>query len=117
MRKWMAAAAAAGTMTLAGFGHGAELEIEQCSFPEPPVVPDGATATEAEMGQAGAEVREFVAGIQSSLECLSEAEKSLGEEITQEQQAQLVTVYNSGVDQMNAVANNYNEQVKAYKAR
>jgi hypothetical protein len=117
MRRWMVAAVTAGTMSLAGFGHGAELEIEQCSFPEPPVVPDGATATEAEMGQAGAAVREFVSGIQSSLECLGEAEKSMGEEITEEQQAQLVTVYNNGVDQMNAVANNYNEQVKTFKAR
>lgn len=117
MRRWMVAAVAAGAVSWAGLGHGAELEIEQCSFPQAPAVPDGATATEAEMGQAGAEVREFVAAIQSSLECLGEAEKSLGDEITEEQQAELVTVYNSGVDQMNAVANEYNEQVKVFKGR
>jgi len=99
----------------AGALQAAELDIEHCKFPEPPVVPEGAEATEAEMGQAGADVREFVANIQSSLECLTEAEQAMGEDITEEQQAQLVAVYNNGVDQMNSVAQNYNAQVRAYK--
>lgn len=37
----------------AGALQAAELDIEHCKFPEPPVVPEGAEATEAEMGQAG----------------------------------------------------------------
>lgn len=114
MRKRMLAVLA---LVLAGTSHAAELKIDHCSFPEAPPVPDGATATESEMGQAGADVREYVAGIKTSLDCLAAVEKSMAEEITEEQQAQLVTVYNSGVDQMNAVANKYNEQVKVFKAR
>lgn len=114
MPRWMLAASLA---LLTSMAQAAELEIDHCRFPDPPNVPDGATATEAEMGQAGADVREFVAGIQSSLDCLSEVEKSLGEEITPEQQAQLVTVYNNGVDQMNALADRYNEQVKVFRER
>jgi hypothetical protein len=101
----------------AGAVQAAELAIDHCKFPEPPTVPEGAEATEAEMGQAGADVRDFVANIQSSLECLTEAEQALGEEITEEQQAQLVTIYNNGVDQMNSVAQNYNAQVRAFKER
>jgi triphosphoribosyl-dephospho-CoA synthetase len=69
------------------------------------------------MGQAGAAVREFVAGIQSSLECLTAAEESMGEDITEEQQVMLVAIYNKGVDEMNAVAANYNEQVRAFKSQ
>lgn len=104
-------------LALAGVVQAAELEISHCKFPAPPTVPEGSAATEAEMGEAGAAVREFVAGVQSSLACLTEAEKSMGAEITEEQQAQLVTIYNNGVDQMNAVAQNYNEQVRAFKAQ
>lgn len=114
MPRWILAASLA---MLAGMAQAAELEIDHCSFPEPPTVPDGATASEEEMGLAGARVREFVAGVQTSLECLSAAEQSLGEEITPEQQAQLVTVYNNGVDQMNAIAEKYNEQVKVFRER
>lgn len=114
MRKWMVAAVAVVGGALAQ-AESAELDIAQCKFPEPPSIPDGSAASESEMGQAGAEVREFVANVQSSLECLAAAEESAGEEITEEQQAQLVAVYNTGVDQMNAVAAEYNEQVRAFK--
>lgn len=114
MRNVLIAAAA---LLAAGALQAAELELSQCAFPEAPSVPDGSTASEAELGQAGADVRDYVAGVQSSLECLTSLEDSLGEEITEEQQAQLVTLYNAGVDEMNSVAENYNEQVRAFKSR
>ncbi|MDZ7668233.1 MAG: hypothetical protein U5Q16_02020 [Gammaproteobacteria bacterium] len=104
-------------LLLAGAAQAAEMDISHCKFPEPPVVPEGAEATETEMGEAGVAVREFVSGIQSSLECLTAVETSLGEEITEEQQAELVAVYNNGVDQMQSVAENYNAQVRAFKDR
>lgn len=107
----------AGLLLWAGALNAAEMNIDHCRFPEAPTVPDGATASEAAMGQAGTDVREFVAGIQSSLQCLTEVEQSLGEEITEEQQDQLVAIYNNGVDQMNAIANAYNAAVRAYKER
>ena len=112
MHKWMLAAS---FLLAAALARGAELDVSHCRFPEPPSIPDGATASESEMGQAGADVRDFVADIQSSLECLTDTEQSMGEEISEEQQAQLVAIYNNGVDQMNAVAAKYNEQVRAYK--
>lgn len=114
MRKLMVAAIAA---LAAGLVQAAELEVSQCRFPDAPQIPAGVSATEADMAQAGSDVREFVSAIQSSLECLSTAEESMGEEITEDQQAQLVAIYNNGVDQMNAVAENYNEQVRAFKER
>ena len=108
---WLAASGAAGEAA------SAELEVGHCKFPDPPTVPDGAQATESEMGQAGVAVREFVSAVQSSLQCLTEAEQAMGDEITEEQQAQLVAIYNNGVDQMNSVAQNYNAQVRAFKER
>ncbi len=92
-------------------------KMAKCKYPEPPKVPDGATASEAAMGQAGAQVRDYVAGVQSSLQCLSEVEKSMGDDITDDQEATIVAVYNNGVDQMNAIAQEYNKQVRAFKSR
>ena len=112
MRKWMVAAMA---VMAASMAQAAEMDASHCKYPEAPAVPDGATATEAEMGQAGAAVRQFVADVESSLQCLTGVEESLGNEITEEQQAALVGVYNQGVDQMNAVVENYNQQVKAFR--
>jgi hypothetical protein len=108
---------AGGLLMLAGVAGAAELNISHCEFPQPPVVPNGETATEEEMGQAGVDVREYVGAVQSSLECLAMAERAVQDELTDEQQAQLVGLYNSGVDQMNEVADEYNEQVREYLAR
>jgi hypothetical protein len=109
--------AAAALLVYAGALSATEMDLDRCDFPGVPSVPDGATASEEALGRAGTEVREFVAGIQSALECLTEVEKSLGDEITVAQQAELVGRYNSGVDQMNAVATAYNAAVRAYRER
>ncbi|MFW6093960.1 MAG: hypothetical protein ACODAC_08310 [Pseudomonadota bacterium] len=99
----------------AGAAHAAELDTSRCAFPEAPEVPDGAEASEEEMGAAGAAVKEYVEGVQASLQCLAEVEQSMGEDITEEQQGELVDTYNDGVERMNAVADRYNEQVRVYK--
>ena len=100
-----------------GAAHAAELDLSGCEYPEPPQVPDGASASAEEMGVAGAAVRDFVGAVESSLECLVAEEQSLGEEITDEQKATIAAIYNNGVDQMEAVAESYNEQVRLYKTR
>jgi hypothetical protein len=104
-------------LVLAGTAGAAELDVSRCKMPEPPAVPDGQTASEAEMGEASTDVREYIVGVQSSLECLAQVEQSMGEEISEEQSGVLVTLYNAGVDQMEAVAENYNAQVREFKAR
>ncbi len=92
-------------------------QMSKCKYPDPPKMPDGSKATESEMGQAGADVRDYIAGVQSSLQCLSAIEKSLGDNITKDEEKTLVGTYNKGVDQMNTVADEYNKQVRAFKAR
>jgi hypothetical protein len=104
-------------LVLTGAAGAAEMDVSQCRMPEAPVVPDGQTASEAEMGQAGAEVRDYLAGVQTSLECLAQVQASLGDEITEEQSGLLVALHNAGIDEMEALAGNYNEQVREYKAR
>lgn len=104
-------------LVLAGAAGAAEMDVMKCAMPEQPTVPDGQTASEDAMSEASTSVRDYLAGVQTSLECLGQVEASLAEEITAEQKVQLVTLYNAGVDQMQALAASYNEQVREYKAR
>lgn len=97
--------------------HGAELDLSECQFPQAPMIPDGVTATEEELGVAGGAVREYVADGNAALECLQHVETSMGSKITEEQRGTIVTRYNTVVDEMNAVAERYNAQVRAYKSR
>jgi len=102
---------------LAGTVQAAELDMSSCVFPEEPVVPNGATASEEEMGEASQAVRAYVTDVQDALECLTTVEQNLGDDITDEQRTNMVSAYNQGVDRMNAAANSFNEEVRAFKAR
>jgi len=102
---------------LAGTSQADELDMSSCVFPDQPTVPSGATASEAEMADASKAVRAYVADVQNALDCLTTVEKGLGEGMTDEQRTQMVSTYNEHVDQMNAVAQSFNEEVRAYKAR
>jgi hypothetical protein len=90
---------------------------EQCTQPEAPTVPDGNTAEESVLAEAGAEVRQFVSDTQSFLACLEQKEASYGEEITDAEQAVVNAIYNNSVEAMQAAADAYNEAVRAFKAR
>ncbi len=81
----------------------------------PPGVPDGAIAPEEELQQASGEVQNYVAETQDFLACLEARERSLGEDITDEQRADIVTTYNAAVESMQALADDFNEQVRRYR--
>lgn len=81
----------------------------------PPGVPDGAVAAEETLADASTEVRGYVAKTQDFLACLEAHEAALGAEITDEQRADIVTTYNAAVESMQAVAEDFNEQVRRYR--
>jgi len=90
--------------------------LENCDPPSAtPEIPDGAIAEEAAMAEAGTEVRDFVAQTQDYLACLEARESELGAEITEEQRADIIGVYNNAVETMQAVADDFNEQVARYR--
>ena len=90
--------------------------LEDCEPPgAAPEVPDGAIAEEAAMAEAGHEVRGFVAQTQEYLGCLEARERDLGEDITDEQRADIIGNYNTAVETMQGVADNFNEQVARYR--
>lgn len=97
---------------------GAQADMGDCEAPGmAPEVPDGAQAAESDLAQASGEVRAYVARTQDYLACLEEHEASFGEEITEEVQAEIVATYNAAVEAMQAVAENFNEQVRRFRER
>ena len=96
-----------------------------CEYPQRADVPDGATATKDEMiaGQRG--VKSYVAAMEEYLACI-EAEEAqavlmLSEEVDENGKRQREELfnkkYNAAVEEMNLVAEEFNIQVRAYKAR
>ncbi len=86
-----------------------------CEAPQRPDVPDGAQATQEQMVQGGQDVRDYVQAQQQRLKCLERKEAELGEEITEEQKALINRIYNKTVNDMQTVADEYNEQVRVWK--
>lgn len=103
---------------LAGLAQAVEgVDLDACPFPTAPTVPEGSTASTEDLNTAGKSIREYVADMEAALACLDEIQGGLGEEITQEQSAAITERYNAGVDEMNGLAESFNEQVRAFKAK
>ena len=88
----------------------------ECAIPEPVSVPDGKTATEEEMLAGKAKVDQYMDNMYAYLDCLEAEEAALGEELTDEQRAMSVQLYNAGVDALEQMAAQFNAEVRAYKA-
>lgn len=116
MHKWALAAMA---MLISGAVHAAQgtVDLSECAFPDAPVVPDGTTASKEQMLDGVSAMRTYVADTETALACLSGVEESLGEEITPEQKTELVETYNTRFESMNQIAEQVNEQIRAYNAR
>lgn len=103
-----------------------------CSYPAPPAkLPDGNTATMEEMVAGQKAVKEYDKAINAYISCIQlersdkvkEVSKS-GSKPSPEQQKALddmermeVQKHNAAVDQLQSVADRFNEQVKVYKSK
>lgn len=101
------------TGVLCGGVEASEVELLRCRLPVPPEIPDGLTATETELADAGEAVRAFVADVQHSLDCLDALAPGLPANL----RARVPLLYNNGVDQMHEVADAYNAQLRRRAAR
>src|SRR5262245_56189713 len=98
----------------------------ECVYPKPPAnTPDGATATQDQMVDGMKAVKEYNAQVTTYLECL-EAEKNArieaaGADAPADQIEQIKAIHNkrhnAAVEELEAHAARFNEQVKTYKAR
>jgi hypothetical protein len=102
-----------------------------CSYPTPPdKLPDGNTATLDEMVAAQKQVKEYDKAINAYVECLKleqqAAEAKVGDKdkMTPEQKADIerlqrlqIQKHNAAIDQLQSVADRFNEQVRVFKSK
>jgi hypothetical protein len=103
-----------------------------CSYPTPPEhLPDGNTATMQEMVEAQKAVKEYDKAINAYVACIQlERDDAVGklakpgETPTAEQKKAMqdmerveVQKHNAAIDQLQSVADRFNEQVRVYKAK
>lgn len=90
-----------------------------CVFPGPAdiAMPDGATATEAQMIDTQRQVKAYVAEMEAYLACLDDEANTLkaSGEVTDEQLVINDKRYNSAVELMQGVAERFNVQVRIYR--
>lgn len=88
-----------------------------CNFPTPISVPDGSTATDEQMVAGKKAVTDYIAEIEAYQACLQNEQQALGDALTDEQKAMQLKRYNASVDAMHDIADRFNEQLKAFKAK
>ena len=89
----------------------------KCKYPKQPPIPNGRKATEAELVEAQGAMKAYLAEGDAYIACISEVEKSWGDDATDEQKAIIVLFNNKVVDDMQAVADLFNAAVRAYKGK
>ena len=90
-----------------------------CEYPTRIEVPDGRTATQDNMLEGQQAVKGYMSAMEEYLDCIdAESERLAGDDkdAEKEQRAILVSKHNAAVDEMEKVADDFNEQVRAYKA-
>ena len=98
--------------------------VDACDYPQRVGVPNGSTATKEEMiaGQRG--IKDYLAAMDEYLACIETAEQETvagvdeSDEDAKQQRIEMFNKkYNAAVEEMNLVAEEFNIQVRAYKAR
>lgn len=95
-----------------------------CDYPERPNIPDGATATKEEMLEASAQIKEYLANVDTYLTCIEDAEKDAVagmEDPSPEELQRRVEMLDSRFDAANEekalVGEMFNQQVRAYNSK
>jgi cyclophilin family peptidyl-prolyl cis-trans isomerase len=89
--------------------------IGTCALPVEPAVPDGSSAALEEMVEGQTDVRQFMSDSEMYLDCLSDLID--GDQLNDSQHANAVREHNRMVSVMEQLAEEFNSQVRAYRAR
>lgn len=89
-----------------------------CDQPQPPALPDGASADRDAMISAHGEVKNFVNAGNAYLECLQqeEAAEVADESITEESRKARLAKYNTTVEAMQKIGADFNTELKKFNA-
>jgi hypothetical protein len=104
------------TVLCVALAGGYAMSSSACDIPTMIDIPDGATATKETLLTAQTDVKSYLAAMEEYLACLNDEIDTAGDGAAEEFKALMVTRYNNGVTEMETVANEFNEQIKAFKA-
>ncbi len=93
------------------------LSIAECSRPTAPELPDGATADMPTMADGQSAVKAYVVGAEAYLDCLVAQGEEAGGEADPDAELARIEKHNATVDEMDTVADKFNEEIREYKAR
>ena len=95
-----------------------------CDYPQRADIANGATATKDEMVASQKSVKAYMTAMEEYLACIETAEKDAVAALEEADETTLADredifnkKYNAAVDEMNIIAEQFNEQVRAYKAQ
>jgi hypothetical protein len=88
-----------------------------CMAPTGPVIPDGATATQAEMVAAQGALKTFLEAGNDYLGCLEEVETGWGTEATVNQVAVMNFLYNGMVENLQGRAEAFNAALSEFRSK
>jgi len=90
-----------------------------CTYPDKPAGVDGSSASEAEMIGFQKNMKDYLAKGNDFLACLEKEESKIASSSSAEQKeefkAKITQTYNMVVDEMNAIADQFNTALRAYK--
>lgn len=94
-----------------------QLVLADCDRPTAPQLPDGGSSDLEAMVEGQKAVKAYVTETEAYLDCLNEEGAAAAEEETPEQQHARIELHNEAVDDMEALAAAFNEEIRAYKAK
>ncbi len=92
------------------------LVAAECMRPEAPELPDGETSDLAAMVEGQKSVKTYVASTEAYLDCLTAEGDAAVEEPSEASMAR-IDEHNKAVDDMDAIANEFNEEIREYKGK
>ena len=92
--------------------------MAECTRPAAPEgLPDGATADLEAMLEGQKKVKAYDAATNEYLDCLTAEGEAAVDEETPEEQLERIELHNAAVDEMEAIATQFNEEIREYKSR
>ena len=102
----------------------AQTAVAECNYPARAKIADGDTATKEEMIASQKSVKAYMAAMESYLTCIAEEQQAERDALEDADEATLTELesslnkkHNAAVEEMEIVADEFNLQVRAYKAR
>ena len=93
------------------------IAMAECVKPDAPELPDGGTADMQAMVAGQKAVKTYVSGTDAYLACIAGEGQEAGAEANPDAEMERVDMHNAAVDEMEAVAAKFNEEIREYKAQ